>query len=250
MRTQFTLFQGSNLRATPLCSGHAHPLSHGVKHGQRKTARSWGLDRQAASHPLQLYPGVSRVQGRYMWVSQTDPHSCQQFTRHCGLVWGAPSVLPSIIHWPTESVTIFSDRSPENSPWTLRRSPASHIFPQLCGAIGGEPSLSHLLRGPRHTTSPSRGHRDRQLQRWAATQCPPLLVRSQVLTQDPWVTGSTGRLEGKAVCPYSTQVPAGQMSVPDTPGPCSHVGKEARKRKNIPAKFPGEHKKKADSMVK
>lgn len=136
------------MRATPLCSGHAHPLSHGVKHGQRKTARSWSLDRQAASHPLQLYPGVSRVQGRYMWVSQTDPHGCQQFTRHCGLVWGAPSVLPSITHWPTESVRIFSDRSPENSPWTLRRSPASHIFPQLCGAIGGGPSLSHLLRGP------------------------------------------------------------------------------------------------------
>lgn len=106
---------------------------------QRETARSWSLDGQAASHPLQLHSGALRVQGRYVCISQTDLHSCQYLTGHSGWVWG-PECSPHPSFAGHLSLL-------EPSPTEAQRSPSGHS--DLTSASISRPPTG--LRGQRRT---------------------------------------------------------------------------------------------------
>ena len=223
-RAQLPLSQG-NWNSAPLCSRRAHPLSHGLKRAREEDGKKLEPGR------VDSQPSTPALLRGFEAPGQTHVHKSDSSTKLSTLYkafWvGAQGASALPILYSLGQLSLL-----ESSPTEAQGTPRGH------GDIHQQLTCAHSSAGPveegRHhpspdetqnTNRPPEGHRASQLPRWSATQCPPFLAHSpsdlsQVLTQDPRVTGSTGRLWGRAVCPFWAQVPAGQTSAPDPqPGP-------------------------------
>lgn len=110
-----------------------------------------------------------------------------------------PRVLsPSFIRWPSEPVRIFSDRSLKNSRGHTDPTLASISRPPT--GLRGQQRMAVTVPSTEGTQTHHWPIQGSQSQPAAVLGCHPASltpVFSQVLTQDPWVTGSTGRPKDK-----------------------------------------------------